>query len=176
METHAATSFPSEFLEQAGPARSAEQASGARRRHVEARIFAAAADLLAETIENPGDVEPRTAVTIDLEEPSLDLLQRAFASEFLFLRDAYGWLLRAVEVEVEPAGAEGHRLRARLEGECLDPERHHRIVERGPRLVSSGGRSGEPAGGSGLQTSRKQKPRGQAVEEEQPAWRQERMR
>ncbi len=144
MGTSAATSFPPEFD---------EQTDDAHRRHVEGMIFATAAELLAATIENPGDVEPRTEVTIELEEPSLDLLLRAFSSEFLFLRDAYGWVLRPVEVGVEPS-VEGLRLRARLEGECLDPERHHRVVERRARLVSRWGRSGEPSGGPGQHTGR----------------------
>jgi len=125
METSAATSFFD----------SDELAARARRRRFEDAIFARAEELLGAMIENPGDVEPRIEVTIELEEPTLDLLLGAFASEFLFLRDAYGWLLRPVAVEVEPR-AEGLRLRARLEGECLDPERHHRVVERRAQLVA----------------------------------------
>lgn len=125
METSAATSFFD----------SDELAVRARRRHLEDTIFARAEELLGAMIENPGDIEPRTEVTIELEEPSLDFLLHAFTSEFLFLRDAYGWLLRPVAVEVEPC-AEGLRLRARLEGECLDPERHRRVVERRPQLVA----------------------------------------
>lgn len=146
MDSNAATSFPSDSDERVG--------GGVRRHRVEDAILATAGELLAATIENPGDVEPRTEVTIELEEPSLDLLLRAFSSEFLFLRDAYGWLLRPVEVEVEPS-AEGLRLRARLEGECLDPERHHRVVERRAQLVSRRSRSREPAGGPGQQTDRR---------------------
>lgn len=125
METSAATSlFDSD-----------EFAVRASRRRFEDTIFARAEELLGATIENPGDIELRSEVTIELEEPDPDLLLRAFASEFLFLRDAYGWLLRPVAVEVESC-AEGLRLRARLEGECFDPERHHRVVERRPQLVA----------------------------------------
>jgi SHS2 domain-containing protein len=153
MDISTATSFPPDSDEHAGGA------GGVRRHRVEDAILATAAELLAATIENPGDVEPRTEVTIELEEPSLNLLLRAFSSEFLFLRDAYGWLLRPVQIEVEPS-AEGLRLRARLEGECLDPERHHRVFERRARLVSRRNRSRESAEEPGQQTDRNESPSG----------------
>jgi SHS2 domain-containing protein len=87
-------------------------------------VFGAAAEaLLAATVEDPSAVAARVEHRLRLEEPDLELLLLAFLNELVFLRDARGWLLRAVELRIE-AGATTARLEARLVGEPLDPARH----------------------------------------------------
>ena len=94
-------------------------------RRLQEALATAAEALLAGTLENPEDVERRMEATIELEERDPELLLRAFVNELVFLREARGWLLHPGEIRIDREG-EDLRLHARLEGECLDPERHHR--------------------------------------------------
>jgi SHS2 domain-containing protein len=88
---------------------------------------AAAAALLAATVDNPEDVRDRTRRRVELEEPDLELLMLRWLSELVYLRDARELLLRAERVEVALDG--GAHLAAELAGETLDPARHRAAGE-----------------------------------------------
>lgn len=105
---------------------------------------AAAAALLAATVEEPehlGDTESRR---LELTEPDLELLLMVFLNELVYLRDAEGLLLRVRRLEVREEGGEA-RLSAELVGERMDPERHRPATDvkaataHGLRLVREDG-------------------------------------
>lgn len=94
-----------------------------------AAVFAAAAAaLLATTIESPerlGETEQRR---LELAEPDLELLLVVFLNELVYLRDAEGLLLRVGHMEVHEG--EGRAwLEADLVGEQMDAARHRPAAE-----------------------------------------------
>ena len=84
---------------------------------------AAAAALLAASVEAPEQVREEEVRRLELAEPDPELLLMRFLNELVYLRDAQGLLLRARWLEVE-LGEDGARLEAELVGERLDPARH----------------------------------------------------
>lgn len=94
----------------------------------EAALAAAAEALLAATVEEPAAVGTSVVRTVELAEPSLDLLLLRFLNELIYLRDAEGLLLRARAIRVEE-GATDCRLCAELFGEGWDAARHKPAAE-----------------------------------------------
>jgi SHS2 domain-containing protein len=96
----------------------------ARGASLEAVFSAAAEALVAATVERPAAVEPRVLRSVELRDRAPDLLLLRFLNELIYLRDAEGLLLRVRSAWVQPEGEA--RVRAELEGEPLDAERHGR--------------------------------------------------
>jgi SHS2 domain-containing protein len=94
----------------------------ARGRTPEAVFVAAAAALLAATVEEPEQVGATVRRRFVAEEPALDLLLLSCLNELVYLRDAEGLLMRVDAVRIERG--EPLRLEAELVGESLDPARH----------------------------------------------------
>jgi len=94
----------------------------ARGRTLEELLTAAADALIAATIERPAALEARERRSLELDAPEADLLLLRFLNELIYLRDADGLLLRPSRLSVEHP--DGLRLRATLEGEPIDRERH----------------------------------------------------
>jgi SHS2 domain-containing protein len=88
----------------------------------EAVFTAAAAALLAATVEDPASVRERERRPLELTEPDLELLMLRFLNELIYLRDAEELLLRAVSLRIEVDG--DARLEGELAGEKLDRSRH----------------------------------------------------
>jgi len=89
-----------------------------------AQTFSAAAEaLLAATVANPEDVEPRVRRSLRLEGGDPELLLLRFLNELVYLRDAERLLLRPVQLSLQ---SEGPRLRltAELAGEPFVHGRH----------------------------------------------------
>lgn len=86
------------------------------------RLFDLAARALMLTLTG-SHVDRPQADTIELHAPSLDLLLVDWLSELLYRFDARSLLVAATRVTLEPH-PEGHQLRALVEGEAFDPERH----------------------------------------------------
>ncbi len=87
-------------------------------------MFVSAAEAqLHVMVEAPDRVRPRVTRSLELVDPSVEMLLFRFLQEFLFEKDAHGLLLRPVEVRLTE-GKFGWRLRAALAGEPLDPTRH----------------------------------------------------
>lgn len=84
---------------------------------------AAAAALLAASVEAPEQVREEEVRRLELAEPDPELLLMRFLNELVYLRDAQGLLLRVRWLDVE-LGEDGARLEAELVGERLDPARH----------------------------------------------------
>lgn len=110
-----------------------------------AAVFAAAAAaLLATTIESPerlGETEQRR---LELVEPDLELLLLVFLNELVYLRDAEGLLLRVRSLQVQEGEGQA-RLEAELVGEWMDATRHRPATDvkaataHGLRLVREDG-------------------------------------
>jgi SHS2 domain-containing protein len=100
----------------------------ARGETLSAVFCAAAAALLAATVEEPellGCVETRP---LELAEPDLELLLLRFLNELVYLRDAEALLLRPQRLRIEQEAGEA-RLFAELVGERLDRARHRLTAE-----------------------------------------------
>ena len=85
-------------------------------------FHAAAAALLAATVERPEAVLPKVARSLHFTDTDLELLLLRFLNELVYLRDAEGLVLRPTRVECRADG--GIELAAELAGEPLDPVRH----------------------------------------------------
>ncbi len=94
---------------------------------LEAAFAAAAQALLAATVERPEAVERRERLSLQLEEPDLELLLVRFLNEIVYLRDAEDLLLHAERIEIARDGCA--RLRGELAGERIDRRRHHLVSE-----------------------------------------------
>jgi SHS2 domain-containing protein len=100
----------------------------ARGETLPAVFSAAAAALLAATVEEPEALGESEVRRLELEEPDVELLLLAFLNELVFLRDAQALLLlpRRLEVDLAPGEA---RLRAELTGERIDPGRQQLMAD-----------------------------------------------
>lgn len=94
----------------------------ARGETLPAVFTAAAAALLATTVENPEALGESEERRLELAEPDLELLLLVFLNELVYLRDAQGLLLRVRHLEVAEEAGQA-RLIAELVGETLDPAR-----------------------------------------------------
>jgi len=99
----------------------------ARGASLDSVFAAAAAALLAATVEEPGAVAERETCSLALEAPDVELLLLRFLNRLVYLRDAEGLLLHVAEIHVHADGAA--KLEARLVGEPLDRARHHLAAE-----------------------------------------------
>lgn len=90
----------------------------------EAMFAAAAAALLAATVEEPERIGGGARQRVSLAEPALDLLLLGWLDELIWLRDARQLLARAGRLEVAREGA-GWRLEGVIAGEAIGPQ--HRL-------------------------------------------------
>jgi SHS2 domain-containing protein len=99
-----------------------------------AACFQAAADAtLAVMLENPDVLVARQRREAHVEDEALDLALLRFLEELIYWKDAESLFLRAAEVDV--AERDGRWIvDARLEGEPIDPTRHH--VAADPKAVT----------------------------------------
>jgi SHS2 domain-containing protein len=100
----------------------------ARGETLPAVFSAAAAALLAATLEAPETLREREVRQVALAEPDLELLLLRFLNELIYLRDAEALLLHVRRIDVDVA-EQTARLRAELAGERLDPLRHRLASE-----------------------------------------------
>ena len=106
---------------------------------------AAAAALLAATLEHPEALRETETRRIELAEPDRELLLLAFLNELVYLRDAERMLLRPLRLEVEETAGEA-RLRGELAGERIDRARH-RLASEVKAATAHGLRLSEERGG-----------------------------
>ena len=85
-------------------------------------FHAAAAALLAATVERPEAVRPRRVRSLHFTDTDLELLLLRFLNELIYLRDAEGLVLQPARVACRADGQ--IELAAELAGELLDPVRH----------------------------------------------------
>jgi len=88
---------------------------------LEAMFAAAAAALLAATVEEPERIGAEVRQRVSLAEPALDLLLLGWLDELIWLRDARQLLARADRLEVTRDGA-GWRLEGEVAGETIGPQ------------------------------------------------------
>ena len=90
-------------------------------------LFCAAADatlnVMVRSVESVRPLETRSA---SVEADALDLLLMRFLDELVYRKDVEELLLRATEVDVDPAR---NRVRAVLAGERIDPTRHELVAD-----------------------------------------------
>ena len=90
-------------------------------------LFSAAADatlnVMVRSVESVRPLETRSA---SVEADALDLLLMRFLDELVYRKDVEELLLRATEVDVDPAR---NRVRAVLAGERIDPTRHELVAD-----------------------------------------------
>lgn len=87
--------------------------------------FRAAADAtLASMLGNPGAVGSAVRRRVRVGHTDLDLALLRFLEELVYYKDAEALLLRATQVHVEE-DVRGWRVEGVLEGERIDPARHH---------------------------------------------------
>ncbi len=79
--------------------------------------------LLALMLANPEELQGRERREITLEHEALDWLLLRFLEEILYYKDAQRLFLRVVDCEVD-SDRPTHHVRATLEGEPIDPQRH----------------------------------------------------
>jgi SHS2 domain-containing protein len=84
-------------------------------------LFETAAVALADVMVDPATVPLRVARTVELEATALDLLLFDWLSELIYRKDRDREVFPSARVEV--SGDAGHRLRAKLRGDVLDPDR-----------------------------------------------------
>ena len=85
-------------------------------------VFTAAAMGMYSLVTDPGTVNSKSVLEVNLRSYSLEGLLVAFLNELVFLLDARGFL--ASTVEVNPIDRESFSLVAILAGEDLDMDRH----------------------------------------------------
>jgi SHS2 domain-containing protein len=109
--------MPYTYLEEIAIADIAFQATG---RTLE-ELFAAAADATVNVmVEDLAAIRARKRIPLRLENHALDLLLFDFLSEFVYLKDAKGLLMRAGTIRVGPQDSR-FSLSGELYGEKLDP-------------------------------------------------------
>ncbi len=111
-----------QFLEDIALADAAFQASG----DSPAELFQAAAQATIETMVDPSTVSPVSSHRIHRDEETLEDLLFDWLEEIVYLKDAKGlvFLVPTVNVSREPSTGRW-RLDGTLEGEPIDPTRHH---------------------------------------------------
>jgi SHS2 domain-containing protein len=117
--------MPYRYLEEVGIADIAFEATG--RDLLE--LFSAAADATTNVmIDNLEAIQPRETRQIELSNDELDMLLFDLLQELIFLKDAERLLLRIREVQIDKRN-DIYSLKAKAEGEPLDPERHHQRAD-----------------------------------------------
>ena len=117
--------MPYHYLEEIGTADIAFEATG---RDL-AELFRDAADATTNVmIDNIEAIQPRETRRIELSNEQLDMLLFDFLQELIFLKDAERLLLRIREVQITKRD-ENYFLKATVEGETLDAERHHQRAD-----------------------------------------------
>lgn len=92
-------------------------------------VFTAAGDAVVNTmIDNLGAIALQETRTVTLENEALDMLLFNFLQEFIYYKDSQRLLLRTQQVQITPSSRD-YWLKATLQGEALDPDRHHQRVD-----------------------------------------------
>ncbi|MBI2829526.1 MAG: archease [Chloroflexi bacterium] len=92
-------------------------------------VFRSAGDAVMNVmVENLDAIEPRESRAIELKSEALDLLLLDLLQSLIYYKDAEQLLLRVKGINIDKSNSEWH-LRATLEGERLDPERHQQLVD-----------------------------------------------
>lgn len=92
-------------------------------------VFKAAGDATINTmIEDLESIELKETRTFRLEDDQLDLLLFNFLQELVYYKDSELLLLRSQQIEFEQKEGK-HYLRAVLQGETLDRDRHQQGVD-----------------------------------------------
>ena len=117
--------MPYHYLEEIGTADIAFEATG---RDLP-ELFSDAADATTNVmIDNIEAIQPRETRQIELSNDKLDMLLFDLLQELIFLKDAERLLLRIREVQIDKRN-DIYSLKAKAEGEPLDPERHHQRAD-----------------------------------------------
>jgi SHS2 domain-containing protein len=92
-------------------------------------LFSDAADATTNVmIDNIEAIQSRQTRRIELSNDKLDMLLFDFLQELIFLKDAERLLLRIREVQIDDRD-KMFLVKAMVEGETLDPERHHQRAD-----------------------------------------------
>jgi SHS2 domain-containing protein len=117
--------MPFEFLEEIATADIAFKAWGKDL----PEMFRAAADAtLKVMVENLGAIKPREKRELILKNDALDMLLFDFLQELIYYKDSEKLLLRVKEIDIREEDRH-HVLNAAVQGEKLDPRRHHQRVD-----------------------------------------------
>ena len=117
--------MPYHYLEEVGTADIAFEATG---RDL-SELFRVAADATTNVmIDNIEAIQPRETRQIELSNDKLDMLLFDFLQELIFLKDAGRLLLRVREVKIAESD-ENYFVKATVEGEPIDAERHHQRAD-----------------------------------------------
>lgn len=71
-------------------------------------------------------IEKKKTISISLEKHSLDALLVSWLNELIFYFDAYGFIGKKIVIEEVSFNTEEFKLKAKISGEEIDPERHER--------------------------------------------------
>ncbi|NWF75402.1 MAG: archease [Nitrospirae bacterium] len=71
-------------------------------------------------------IEKKKTINISLEKHSLDALLVSWLNELIFYFDAYGFIGKKIVIEEASFNTEEFKLKAKISGEEIDPERHER--------------------------------------------------
>ena len=133
--------MPYRYLEEIGTADIAFEATGCDL----AELFSDAADATTNVmIDNIESIQPRETRQIELSNDEIDMLLFDLLQELIFLKDAERLLLRIGEMQIAERD-ENYFLKATVEGEPLDAERHHQRAD--VKAVTLHGFSVEPTQG-----------------------------
>ena len=133
--------MPYRYLEEIGTADIAFEATGCDL----AELFSDAADATTNVmIDNIESIQPRETRQIELSNDEIDMLLFDLLQELIFLKDAERLLLRIREMQIAERD-ENYFLKATVEGEPLDAERHHQRAD--VKAVTLHGFSVEPTQG-----------------------------
>ena len=133
--------MPYTYLEEIGTADIAFEATGCDL----AELFSDAADATTNVmIDNIESIQPRETRQIELSNDEIDMLLFDLLQELIFLKDAERLLLRIREMQIAERD-ENYFLKATVEGEPLDAERHHQRAD--VKAVTLHGFSVEPTQG-----------------------------
>src|SRR6185436_17411206 len=95
-------------------------------------------------IDNIESIQPRETRQIEISNDEIDMLLFDLLQELIFLKDAERLLLRIREMQIAERD-ENYFLKATVEGEPLDAERHHQRAD--VKAVTLHGFSVEPTQG-----------------------------
>jgi SHS2 domain-containing protein len=87
-------------------------------------LFADALAAFTDTTTDPGTVESKDAVRIEVEADDAESLLVEWLGELVYRFEVDGMLFREAEVALEDAGDGALRLTAEARGERYDPDRH----------------------------------------------------
>jgi SHS2 domain-containing protein len=117
--------MPYEFLEEIATADIAFKAWGKDL----PETFSAAADAtLKVMVENLRAIKPQDKRELRLKNDALDMLLFDFLQELIYYKDSEKLLLRVKEIDIREED-QHHVLNAVVQGEKLDPRRHHQRVD-----------------------------------------------